>query len=556
MRLHPIVAQILVHRGLEQADQVQEFFQPGLRQLPDPSEFADMDRALSTLSKAVQTGSPILIHGDYDVDGTCGAALLMRLFRLLGHPVDVYLPDRIRDGYSFGKNSLEAIRHRGAQLVIAVDNGTTALEPLRQLQASGVDVLIVDHHQPGAELPPCAALLNPWCHDQADGEKKLFPYFCGAAVAFFLAWGFLRHWRGEQRLPERDRRFLMDALALVAVATVADVMPLTGPNRSLVHHGLRILPECGFPGLRALAKQCRLRPPLKAEDFGFRLCPRLNAAGRLGKTKMALDLLTTADPREAETLAQALEGLNQRRREIEQAEMERLMPAARKAVKDGQQALFLGHEDAHFGVLGVVANRLLDETGLPTLLWSRCMPEVARGSARAPAGSNLLQLLEPAADHLLGYGGHRQAAGFSFRPGCEQAIAEQIERQAAKLGPRQAPELELDLETTPGELTMQVAQGLESLAPFGAGNPAPKMLSCGLRLAESPRRLGDGSHASLWLESQGHSVRVLAWRMADRLADLPAGTTLDVVFTPGLNEFRGRTRLEWTLIDFRSNQQP
>lgn len=549
LAVHPILAQLMVNRELEQSAEARDFLEPSLHQLPDPQALPGFEAALECLSEAREAEIPILIHGDYDVDGLCGTALLYRLFRQLGQPVSVYLPDRFRDGYSFGPNSLAAIREREARLVIAVDNGTTALAEVAELEASGVRVLVVDHHQPGDQLPNCSALLNPWV---APPEERLFPWFCGTGVAYLLAWGFLRHLHGEKRLPERDRKFLIDHLGLAALATVADVMPLRGPNRALTAKGLQSLSGSGLPGLRALAAAAGVRGAPTAEDLGFRLAPRLNAAGRLGRTELAFELLTTASERRAEELAATLESLNLERREIERREMERWLPEAEAHRERGEKVLFLGEPESHFGVLGIVANRLMEATGLPTLLWAECGPGVARGSGRAPAGVDLVDILANGADHMQGFGGHARAAGFHFDPANADDLARALRAGAAGLGDGQPESLEIDAEVAPRDLDTVTVRELQRLAPFGEGNREPIFLACGLRLAAAPKRIGDGSHATLTLERHGASVRALGWRMAERLAELEAGDAVDVVFSPSINTFAGRTKVEWTIQDLRT----
>lgn len=443
--LSPIVARALANRKIEDPAAARDWLAPRLSSLPDPALLPDFAPALAALERARAAGTTVLIHGDYDVDGTCGSVLLYRLLRRLQVPASVFVPDRVRDGYSFGAGSLQAIRERAARVVIAVDNGTTALAPLAQLAAEGVEVLVVDHHPPGPERPRCTALLNPWCA----AAGTLFPHFCGSGVAWLLAWGLLRQVRGDARLPEPDRRFLLDALGLVALATVADVMPLTGPNRALVAHGLETLRGSGFPGLRALLELAGVRGAPSADDLAFKLAPRLNAAGRLGQAELAFQLLASGDEDEARRLALRLETLNGERRRIEELELERLGAGAAEAQALGRRVLFLGHREAHFGVLGIVSNRLMERTGLPTLLWAECQPGLARGSARAPEGTDLLGLLGAAGPHLHGYGGHARAAGFSFDPAQAGQVAAALHEAAARLAEPPPPTLDVDLEVAP-----------------------------------------------------------------------------------------------------------
>jgi single-stranded-DNA-specific exonuclease len=544
--LHPLAAQCLVHRGCTDVAEARAFLRPSLRELPDPERLPDFESAAEAVERVLASGEPVLIHGDYDVDGMSGSTLLLRLFRLLDHPAEVFLPDRLRDGYSFSERSLDRIRELQPGLVISVDNGTTAVDFVRRIRALGPELVVVDHHLMGDERPDATALVNPWA---APGD--FFPYFCGTAVAYLLAWGVLRR-RAEGELREAHRRFLVDGLGLAAMATVTDVMPLVGPNRALVAEGLRTLGNAGYPGLRALLEVAKVRGQVSTEDVGFRLGPRLNAAGRLARTELALELLTTEDAARGRQLALELDALNSERKEVEAAEVARLEASVEAQRQRGDRVLFAGHPEGNFGVLGVVANRFLDATGLPTLLWAECSPGIARGSARAPDGHDLMPILRGAAGLFHSFGGHARAAGFSFDPAQAEDVASALHEAAAALPPPGPPRLEVDAEAAPGDFQPRLVEQLESLAPFGEQNPAPTFLSCELTVMDV-RPLGDGSHLAVNLERNGHAVRGLGWRMAEAWRGLAPGDRVDVVFRPGINLFRGRRSVEWTLLDLRTS---
>ncbi|MAW59925.1 MAG: single-stranded-DNA-specific exonuclease RecJ [Planctomycetes bacterium] len=549
LSLHPITAQLLVNRGVTEIDHGSRVLQPTLAELPDPSRLPDFGAAIEALDRALEQGHPILVHGDYDVDGMCGSVLLKRLIELLGGKVGVFLPDRVRDGYSFGPRSLEAVRDSGSRLVIAVDNGTTALEPLRAMADAGVEVLVVDHHLAGAELPPCTALLNPWVAQ--DQDDPIFPHFSGTGVAYLLAWGYLRHRHGDGSLPEHHRRFLYDALGFVAIATIADAMRLEGPNRGLVRRGLETLPNSSFAGLRALCEMLNLKQPT-ATDVGFRIGPHLNAAGRMGCTEIAFDLLAAHDPQEARKLAERLRDLNRERQDLQRREADALLPQIEAQRERGDRVLFAGRDAAAFGVLGVVAARFHEETGLPTLLWGGCDGGVARGSARGPASVHLVELMDRVAPHLAGHGGHAQAAGFHFDPTEADRLAAALREAAQDLPEPQPPSLRVDLEVQPQDLDLAVLDELNLLEPFGQAFELPRFLATDMQLVAPPQFLGaEARHLALRLGKHGQVVRTLAWNQADRLGHLPAGQSVDVVFEPSINTFRGRRSVEWILRDLR-----
>ena len=546
--LHPLAAHVLAQRGISAADTA-AFLRPSLLTLPEPERLPHFAAAAAALERAATEGHTVLLHGDYDVDGTCGAVLLHFLCELIGVRCEVFVPDRLADGYSFGPRSLAAAERCGARLVIAVDNGTSAHEALAALKAKGIAVIVLDHHLPGATLPECTALVNPWL------DKTLFPHFCGTATAWLFAWGVLRgrHGSAPGAMPPVARRFLNDTLGLTALATVADVMSLTGPNRALVSAGLRALGDSGLPGVRALLGVCRVRGAPTAQDLAFRVAPRLNAAGRLQRAELAFRVLASRDAGEAQRLAAELDALNLERRSVQERELANLEPDVAAQRASGQAVIFAGRSEAHFGVLGVVAGQLTERTGLPTLLWAECAPGVARGSARAPEGTDLVALLGAAAQHLGGYGGHARAAGFHFDPAAAPHIGAALQRAASALAAPAAPELQLDGEITPAESELEAALAIAELAPYGEGFPEPVFLSAGLRLARDPRPTGtDGLHAELRLDRDGNSVRALAWRMMGRLQHLQAGQRLDVAVSLGVNEFRGRRSVEWTLRDLRA----
>ncbi len=551
--LHPLAAEVLAQRGIL-PEEAAAFLTPSLQQLPAPETLPGFEAAAAAILAARAADQTVLLHGDYDVDGMSGAALLRLLCRQLGLKTEVFLPDRVADGYSFGERSLAAIRSSGAALVIAVDNGTTAFAPLQTLADRGVQVVIVDHHPPADALPACTALVNPWLAPRS-GPNAVFPHFCGTAMAWLLAWGVLRRVHGSAALPPAARRLLNDALGLVALATVADVMPLIGPNRALVASGLRVLADSGMPGLRALLGASGVRGAPTAQDLAFRVAPRINAAGRLQRTSTAFALLCAETAAAAQTLCAELEALNRERRDLQERDLQRLEPQIEEQRRAGGALIFAGDQAAHFGVLGVVAGQVLERTGLPTLLWAECAPGLARGSVRAPAGADAVALLAGAAEHLHGFGGHARAAGFHFDPARAAQVSDALRRTAADLPRPGPPLLELDGEISPVAADLTAAEALARLAPFGEAFPEPVFLCAGARLAADPRPLGDGGHAELRLERDGAVVRTLAWRGLARCQGLRAGDRLDAAVSMGVNSFRGRRSVEWTLRDFATEPE-
>src|SRR6059036_3003951 len=372
------LAAILVQRGLTAPERAKAFLRPGLERLSDPLAWLDMQRAVELVARAVRAAVPILVHGDYDVDGQCAAALLTRVLRCVGAQVQAFVPHRMRDGYDFGEAGLQEARRVRAGLVITCDCGITAVEAVRAAREAGIDVIVTDHHLPGDELPPASAVLDPRRPACPSEDKDL----CGAGVAFKLAQALMPALGQSSNLP-------FHFLDYVALATVADVVPLTGENRILVRHGLKMLADSRWTGLRALVDAAGLAGrPLRAGHVGFILAPRLNAAGRIGDANDGLRLLLTDDPDEAAKLARELETLNARRQAIDQQIQDDAIAMAEAVLRPEEHALVLAADDWHPGVIGIVASRLVERYGRPTFLiaWDG---ETGRGSGRSIAGFDL-----------------------------------------------------------------------------------------------------------------------------------------------------------------------
>ena len=552
----PFQARLLANRGHEADDACRGHLQPGL-ELHDPMQLPDMEAAVERLHGAIEGGETILVHGDYDVDGVTGTTILVRLLRLLGASVEWHIPHRMRDGYSFGDHSIARAEAVGAKVVVSVDNGTSAVEVIRQLRERGIDTVVTDHHEPPrGDLPPAVAIVNP----KLPGSKYPFRELCGGAVAFKLAWGLCQRVTGAARVRPDLRAFLIDSMSLVAVATVCDVVPLLDENRSLARAGLRSLAATQHAGTRALLRVCRLdKKALTASDVGFGIGPRLNAAGRLDSAARSVELLLCEDEAEAAGLATALEALNDQRK----AMTEDLLGAARAQAKrfgDPQEwpVLVLGEQGWHQGLVGIAAGRLVEEFGRPALVIGFDGDE-GRGSARTVEGVSVLELMHAGADHMLRYGGHAQAAGCEARLDALPALRDAICSAAREAGvaERAGPSpLTIDAEVAWKDVTDSLQNQLDHLAPWGERNPEPLLLSSGVRLAEPPRAVGNGKHLLLQLREGDVKRKAMAFFQGDRIEELAMGVDLHVVHTPAWNEFRGRTTLEVRLHDFAVGERP
>lgn len=549
------LAALLVARGHRDPQAAERHLRPHLSRLHDPRALPDMEAACRRLARAVRDGETVLVHGDYDVDGVTGTALLVRLLRLVGAKHAWHIPNRFADGYSFGEHSLRKAEETGASVVVSVDNGTSATEVIAALAERGVDTVVTDHHEPPrGPLPPAAAIVNPKLAD----SRYPFRELCGGAVAFKLAWGLASELSGGGRARPELREFLVEAMAYVAIATVCDVVPLLDENRVLAHFGLRALERTTHAGLRALLEVSGLgRGRLSGEDVGFQIGPRLNASGRLGSAETAVRLLLADEPALALDLAHRLDALNGERKRLEAQLLEAALERARPFEDpDEYPVLVVAGENWHQGVLGIVAARLAERFERPAVVIGLDGAE-GRGSVRSVPGIDALEVLHGGAAHLSRYGGHAAAAGLEIRADAVDPLRDALcvcARELARAGAEGAAvrPLWIDLEIPFEEVTPALQRDLERLEPFGEANEAPLLLSRDLRLEQDPRLVGaDGSHAILQLRRGPHAMRAMGFAQAERAARFRAGSALDVVFTPRWNTFRGTTTLELLVHDFR-----
>ncbi len=536
LRIPEPLAALLVQRGLGSPAQAKAFLRPDLESLSDPLRWADMRVAVDLLVRAVKDGRTILVHGDYDVDGQCGAALLTRVLRQAGATAHAFVPHRLRDGYDFGPAGLAAAQRVGAGVIVTCDCGITAVDAVAAARAAGIEVIVSDHHLPGDVLPPAHAVLDPRRPDCPSEDKDL----CGTGVAFKLAQALVGALGLSENLP-------LHFLDYVALATVADVVPLTGENRILVRHGLKMLADSRWTGLRALVETAGLGgKPLRAGHVGFILAPRLNAAGRIGDANDGLRLLLTENPQEAAALARELETLNARRQALDQQILDEAIELADKTLGPDDRALVLAADAWHPGVIGIVASRLVERYGRPTFLvgWDEGTGELGRGSGRSIAGFDLHAALHRVGHHLEKYGGHTMAAGLTIRRDRFEEFRVAFLAVARELlGPDDlAPSQRVDLELPLGLVSAELERLIRHLEPCGAGNPAPVF---GVRRARAvgARRVGT-NHLRFTLDDGSGVLPAIGFRWADVVPDSWLGSPLDVAFKLERDEWQGRTELQ------------
>jgi single-stranded-DNA-specific exonuclease len=490
-----VLAQVLVRRGLADPDDARSFLAAADRH--DPSELAGIDRALDAIRAQLKRGGRITVHGDYDVDGICATAIMVRALRALGADVDWFIPSRLDDGYGLSAATVRRLAQRGTGLIVTVDCAITAVEEVEAARAAGVEVVVCDHHAPRADgaLPDC-----PIVHPAVGGYPC--PDLCGAGVAYKLAQAL------GAPTAEED-------LELVALATVADLVPLRGENRRLVREGLRALSMTTRPGLRALMAVAKVDPgAIDTGTVGFRLAPRINASGRLRRADAGLELLLCSDPVRARAIARELDELNAERRAVEHRILwEAEAQVAELEAKRPRMAYVLAGEDWHPGVVGIVASRIVERHHRPALLIALDQRNgTATGSGRSVPGFDLLGALHAVAGHLERYGGHRAAAGVTLDPAELPALAEAFEAHAASvLTPDQLVPVErADAVVSGHELGLDLAEQLEALEPCGISNPAPRLLVPGARF-DDVRTMGEGRHARFTVLSGGIRARAVAF---------------------------------------------
>ncbi len=535
MGLFPTTARVLAGRGIDSVSAAAAFLSPTLDGLHSPFAFRQMEAAVERLLAAIEAGERIVVHGDYDVDGITATVVLVVALGHLGADIDYVVPHRVEDGYGLKPAGIDKARAMGARVVIAVDCGITANAAAERARELDIDLIIADHHEPGAEIPAAVAVLNPRLPDAGYPEDDL----AAVGVAFKLARGVL------ERHPKGFRGTAL--LKLVALGTVADLVPLTGENRVVTHHGLSTLAEAVNPGLRALMEMAGVRAPITATDIGFRLAPRINAVGRLGHPKDAVEMFLATDPGVARRQAKILHETNNRRREIEAEVLEEALqqpPAESAAV-----AVAAG-EGWHRGVIGIVASRLVEAWGKPAVVLS-VEGAHAYGSARSIPGFNIVGALGATAGLLEEYGGHRQAAGLQLRRENVEPLREELaatggEELAAAMA--RASEIVCDAELEIDETTSQVARELDRLAPFGIGNPRPRLQVRDLELVREPEILKE-QHVKLRVRSSDRVVDALAWRRVDLAETVRAGDRVDLVAKLSINEWGGRSEPQLEIVD-------
>ncbi len=544
----PLLAECLVNRGLTTAAAAAAFLRPKLRQLRDPELIPNLSAAVARLWRAREQGEPLVVFGDYDVDGVTATALLLEVFHALSWRADAYLPHRLDEGYGLTLDAVENCLQRfPVRLLLAVDCGSTASETISWLNRRGVEVIVLDHHQVSEPPPVAAALVNP---QLAGEEEPSFRELCSAGLAFKLAHALVK--RGRQLgLPAAEAFDVRRLLDYAALGTIADLVPLIGENRILAAAGLERLNALHRPGLRALKEVAAVPGRIGPFEVAFQLAPRLNAAGRLEHAAQALELLRAPDLATAEPLAAALDAQNAERQAIERGIAEEVIGAVRARFDPLNDFVIVeGQLLWHVGVVGIVASRVLSEFYRPTIILGGDGHEW-RGSGRSIEGFDLAAALRECSDLLIRHGGHAMAAGLTVAPDKVPLLRARLNEIARRrLRPEQLlPPLRLDAECEVTDLTLELLDQLALLQPTGQGNPPVHVVVRNVRHRREPMKLGrEQQHAKFWVTDGDSTVEVVWWTGGDK--PWPTGV-FDVAGIPQVNEFDGRRTVQLRLLDWQ-----
>ncbi len=550
-----VVAELLVHRGVTNATDAESFLTANLMDLRPPGMLPGVKEAAKILHDAIKSGKKITIYGDYDADGMTSTSILLRCFALFDGNANYYVPNRLNEGYGLNDEAIEQLAKDGTQVIVTVDNGIASVAQALTARRLGIELIITDHHEMADELPQAAAIVHP----RLPGHNYPFDGLCGAGVALKLAWAICQLESGTEKVNGRCKDFLVAALGLAAIGTVADVVPLVDENRLIVKHGLNSLKFSPVEGVAALCSVARLvdKPQFSSEDIAFSMAPRLNAAGRLGQADLAIELLTTADDRRARGLAEYLQELNVNRDSIERS----IYLAANKQLKERfdaekDPAIVLAGRGWHVGVIGIVAGRIAEKYSRPCVMIAldELGKKVGTGSARSAWGLNLHQALAKCSDDLITFGGHAAAAGLRIdEQHIDQFRTHFCERVEEEVPPDQrVDEIVIDAEAPLPVITLTTVKKMELMAPFGAANPRPLLCAKAVKAVNVKTMGASKRHLAMSIQHGAIRLRGIAFGKGEWYEELTQQEgPVDIAYRPVINEYNGRRSVELHLADWK-----
>ena len=539
-----IIAKVLANRGIESLKSSHNFFNPSNDQLHNPFMMKNMDIAVDRISKNIQNQKPILIFGDYDVDGTTGASLLYLGLKDLNAIVEYYIPHREKEGYGLSAGGIDYAQSVGADLLITCDCGINAFQPVDYANEHGIDIIITDHHIPDKKLPNAYAVLNP----KQKGCEYPFKGLCGCGVAFKLI----------SAVSEKSgigQNVGLNYLDLVALATSADMVPILDENRVLVHGGLDQLEESKSPGIHQLLVQTGLvGESLNVGKLVFGLAPKINAAGRMGDANRTVELLTTSDKTRAEELASILVRENKRRQLIQEDIVNDAIRLVHSQVDlENNKVVIIGSKGWHLGVVGIVASRIKDEFSRPAIVIAFDKEGIGKGSARSIPNLDLYEALSYAAKFLEGYGGHPMAAGLTVREDKFENFKSLFLRNVNKILTNDdlIPAISIDGEMALTDINSRFMRFLEKLGPFGPGNMRPKFVSRNLSISGQPRLMGNGEHIRFIVSQNGRNYPAVGFKLSSHYEDLIRGVPVDIAYVVEVNQWQGQSNIQLNVRDIQ-----
>ncbi|MHC5121351.1 MAG: single-stranded-DNA-specific exonuclease RecJ, partial [Planctomycetota bacterium] len=551
LRVSALTAQVLINRDLHKADMARSFLSPKLTDLIEPEQMYGIPAAAEHIKAAIESGKKISIYGDYDVDGITSTSILWHLLKMLGAQVDYYIPHRVDEGYGLNADAVQQLADNGTELMITVDCGITGTKEVRLAHELGIEVILTDHHEPGDTLPEAEAIVHP----RLDADYGN-PHAAGAMVAFKLAWAIANRYKKDGQLPPELKQYLLNATTLAGIGTIADVVDLRGENRILAGYGLRALENSSLVGIRTLVQTAEIQASdVDSYAVAFRLAPLLNAAGRMGHARLAVELLTTENEIRAMQIAGYLKDQNRLRQKCQR---DILKQAKQRITQAGlnhpdRKTIVLSAENWHTGVIGIVASRIIDDYYRPTILIN-ATDGIGQGSGRSVAGFNLHGALTACGDHLLSFGGHKMAAGLRIDMSNIAAFAAAFEAYAHENMEHGTLDsyLDIDAEARIGDFSEGVMRELYGLEPFGAGNPKPLFAARGVKLIAPPRTVGSqNDHLQMSISDNSGAVRCIGFGMGKLEKKLLETDSFSVAFEPQYNTYNGRTNLQFMLSDIQ-----
>ncbi len=551
LKVSPLLAQLLINRGVTDPQSGSAFLRPKLTDLISPELLPGVRDAAQRIKQAVTQKQKITIYGDYDVDGITGVAILWQILTLLGANVDYYIPHRIDEGYGLKVDAVESIAKSGTQLLVTVDCGITAHAAAELAKKLGLDLIISDHHQFTDTLPPAFAIVHP-----ALDKSYPNPDSSGSLVAFKLAWAVADIFKTGAKLSPEIRDFMLNSTSLAAMGTIADVMELRGENRTLTSFGLSLLSDPKLPGLKALIESADLTGKgLDSYHIGFRLAPTLNAAGRIGHARLAVELLTSTSLAHATQVAEYLKSQNAQRQRFERKIYNHACQLIAEQNLDNpeRKTIVLADSSWHSGVIGIVASRIVDKFFRPAIMINSGSTP-AHGSARSVPGFDILAGIAACSKHLVTFGGHKMAAGVTVMPENIQKFADDLENYAQHhlLDEQRVSKLHIDALASLSEFNYESVTEMQTLGPFGQGNPEPMFATKGVRLCGSPRRVGtNADHLQLAVTDHTNSIRCIGFRMGALEKKLLEHECFDIAYHAAIDSFNGNRSVQLVIEDIR-----